>query len=339
MEHSTVFTNAFANGTTSSYGLMSVLGGIPPFLDEPYFSSIYGSNKLKGIGNLLAEYGYTSSFFYGAEEDHYGFRKNMSLLGIDHYYSMKDYPGKDYDGHWGIYDGPFFQYAAAVLDEQEEPFFATIFNISSHFPYMVPVDLKEVLPKGRLLSHQSISYVDHSLREFFAFVKSKDWMAETLFVFIADHWAKMREMEDKSAVGIYRIPFFIYDPANPVKREIGMVAQHLDVIPTLLDHMNYSGPWMSFGRPAVSDTGYRFTFNEFENIYRLIDSSHVLAYDENSDMAFSLHNYGEDPMLGNNLLEIMPGKAREMEKYLHAVIQTYHNHLIDNDVFISPKAP
>ncbi|MEZ5023251.1 MAG: sulfatase-like hydrolase/transferase [Chitinophagales bacterium] len=74
----TVFTNAYANGTTSSYGLMSILG-IPPFLDEPYFSSIYGENKVNGIGDVLSKEGYTNSFFYGAEDDHYGFRKNQTL--------------------------------------------------------------------------------------------------------------------------------------------------------------------------------------------------------------------------------------------------------------------
>ena len=33
-----LFISESMNGTTSAYGLMSILGGIPPFLDDPYFA-------------------------------------------------------------------------------------------------------------------------------------------------------------------------------------------------------------------------------------------------------------------------------------------------------------
>jgi phosphoglycerol transferase MdoB-like AlkP superfamily enzyme len=345
LNSSTVFTNAFANGTTSAYALMSILGGIPPFLDEPYFASIYGDNRIKGIGTLLKEKGYSCHFFYGAEEDHYGFRKNMSLLGIDQYHSMEDYRRatgdaafrNDYDGHWGIYDGPFFQYAADELRRTSGPFFATIFNISTHFPYRVPRELADSLDEGRLVSHQSIAYTDRALREFFRSVRQEEWFDETLFVFIADHWAKLREIEDKSAVGIYRIPFFLYDPADRVRRDIDAVAQQVDVVPLLLDLLDYSGPWMSFGRSPLSDTAYRFTFNEFENVYRIMDSSFVLAYDENREEAFSIHNYRDDPGLINDRMGWIEEKEAFMEAHLKAVIQAYNNHLVRNDVWVEPR--
>ena len=341
---SMVFTNAFANGTTSAYGLMSILGGIPPFLDEPYFASIYGDNKLKGIGSLLNEAEYESHFFYGAEEDHYGFRKNMSLLGIDHYHSMADYNRQttspndrnDHDGHWGIYDEPFFQYAAEELRDESKPFFATLFNISTHFPYMVPNAMRDELDQGTMTSHQSIAYTDHAIRKFFQAIDTTDWFKETIFVFVADHWAKMREIEDKSAVGIYRIPLFIYDPSDPVGRDIRAVTQQVDVVPILLDLMDYSGNWMSFGSSPLGDSTYRFTFNEYENIYRIIDSDFVLAYDENREATFSLHNYQEDRNLSNDLLWLETARAASMERYLLAVIQAYNNHLITNDVFTEP---
>ncbi|MCP4125366.1 MAG: sulfatase-like hydrolase/transferase [Bacteroidetes bacterium] len=334
MDKSIVFTNAFANGTTSAYGLMSILGGVPPFLDEPYFASIYGQNKIKGIGSQLREYGYTSSFFYGAEDDHYGFRKNMSLLGIDQYFSMEDYPGDAHDGNWGIYDGPFLQYASSVLMESPKPVFSTIFNISTHFPYMVPEVLGTTLPQGNLPSHQSLAYTDLALKDFFRSLEKDPELSNALFVFVADHWAKMREMEDKSAVGIYRIPFFIYDPLLPYGQEIGHVTQQVDVVPTILDHLDYSGPWMSFGTSALDDASYRFTYNEYENIYRIIDSTYVLAYDENRELAFSLHNYLADPGLRSNIIQENQEISLALENHLKAVIQTYNNSLITNDLWI-----
>jgi len=332
MKKSIVFTNAYANGTTSAYGLMSILGGIPPFMDEPYFSSIYGQNRIRGIGSLMRDAGYSTSFFYGAEDDHYGFRKNMTLLGIDQYHSMEDYPGDDFDGHWGIYDEPFFDYVAAELKSGSDPVFATIFNISTHFPYMVPMEYQSVLPKGNLPSHQSIAYTDLALQGFFNQIQTDPDLSSGIFVFVADHWAKMREMEDKSAVGIYRIPMFIYDPLQPTGSQAHHIAQQVDVVPTILDMLNYSGPWTSFGSSALDEKDYRFTYNEFENIYRIIDSTYVLAYDENREVSFSLHNHQTDPELKENIIDRKPELVIQLEARLKAVIQTYNNSLVNNSL-------
>ena len=337
LKKSIVFENMYANGTTSSYGLMSILGGIPPFMDEPYFSSIYGDNQMTGIGTLLKNRGYTSSFFYGAEDDHYGFRKNMSLLGIDNYFSRKDYKGKEYDGQWGIYDEPFLQFAANKLNEQDGLKFTTIFNISSHFPYMVPLEYQDILDKGSLPSHQSTAYMDLSIQRFFERLKDEEWFSNTIFVFVADHWAKMRELEFKNDVGRYRIPFFLYDPEIQEGKVIKQITQQVDIIPTLFDYLNFQGNWMSFGESAIDTSeSYQFTFNEYENIYQIIDSAFVLTYDENKEMTYSLFNYKTDPEMLNDLKTSLKNKKNGMEQQLKAVIQTYNNRLVDNELNIEP---
>lgn len=336
MRQSLVFENTYANGATSSYGLMNILGGVPPFLNEPYFSSNYGNNKLFGIGDLLNDYDYTSSFFYGAEDDHYGFRKNMGLLGIHNYFSKEDFKGDAYDGNWGIYDADFFQFAAAQLKAQTKPIFATLFNISSHDPYMVPKAMRKTLPKGTMSSHQSLAYVDFAIHEFFKSIEKETWFENTLFVFIADHWAKRTDLEYKNDVGRYRIPFFIYEPSKPNYQQINSIAQQLDVVPTVLDLLDFDGKWMSFGRSAIGDAPYKITFNEYENIYQVMDSSFVLKYNENIEQSVSLFNYVEDAQLTNNLMQQFPAKTESLENIIKAVIQTYNQRLIDNHLYIYP---
>ncbi len=328
---SIAFENAYANGTTSSYGLMSILGGIPPFMNEPYFSSAYSENKLLGIGTLLKKMGYTNSFFFGAEDDHYGFKKNMALLGIDNYFSQKDYGDmKDHDGAWGIYDEEFFLFASEKIKRQQKPFFATIFNLSSHYPYNLPTRYKDFFPKGPLPSHESISYVDHSLKHFFKSIQNEEWYKNTLFIFTADHWAKIIGIKSNSMVGIYQIPTFIFDPANDTGTIVKDVFQQLDIVPTLLDLLSYTGGYTSFGSSVFKHKGYKYTFNEFENVYQIIDSAYVLVYDENKEVSVSLHNYLKDPNLENNLLDSLIDQALKMEEKLKAVIQVYNNSLIDN---------
>lgn len=333
MEKSTLFEDAYANATTSTYGLMCILGGLPAFMDEPYFSSIYSQNKFLGIGEILKKEGYTNSFFFGAENDHFGFKKKMALLGIDNYYSqesMEDYE-KYYDNAWGVYDDKYFEFAANTLKNQPKPFFATIFNISSHYPYKIPKNIEINLADGRLPSHQSITYVDYSLKKFFKKVSKEPWYNETVFFFIADHWAKIPGIIENSMVGKYQIPAFMHIPSEPNKVIVNELFQQLDVVPTLLDVLGYKGSVMSFGKSIFNtNEPYRYTINEYESIYQIIDKEYVLTYNEKLEKSTSLYKYIDDKKLLNNILLEEPERAQTMEKYVKANIQQYNNSLINN---------
>jgi phosphoglycerol transferase MdoB-like AlkP superfamily enzyme len=105
MNESIISSNAYANGLESNKGLVALLAGLPPLMDEAYYHSAYSNNPFKGIGTLLKEKGYGTNFFMGASIDHFGFGKLCRLVGIDHYYSEKEYGNpKDHDGTWGIFD-------------------------------------------------------------------------------------------------------------------------------------------------------------------------------------------------------------------------------------------
>jgi phosphoglycerol transferase MdoB-like AlkP superfamily enzyme len=333
MQRSIIFENAYANATTSTYGIMCILGGLPAFMDEPYFSSIYSQNKFLGIGDMLKKEGYTSSFFFGAEDDHFGFRKKMALLGIDNYYSQEQLANyMDYhDGSWGVYDHVYFNFAAQELKKQPKPIFSTIFNISSHYPYKIPSNIKENMAEGRLPSIQSIEYVDYALRKFFANISNEPWYKETVFLFIADHWAKIPGIIENSMVGKYQIPAFMYMPAHSKQIVVKEIFQQLDVLPSILDTLGYRGRMMSFGKSIFDQTvDYRYTINEYENVFQIIDNTYVLTYNEKLEKSTSLFNHEEDKYLTKNLIKEHPEIANKMEKYVKANIQMYNNSLIDN---------
>ena len=143
VKESIVCNNAYANGMESNKGIVAILEGIPSFFDEPIYYSAYSNNKIRGIGTLLKEEGYSTSFFMGAGYDHFGFAKFSKMMGIDNYYSIDDYGNKDhYDGNWGIYDNYFLPYAATEMTKMKTPFFSALFTISTHYPYKIPDSLK-----------------------------------------------------------------------------------------------------------------------------------------------------------------------------------------------------
>ena len=58
-----------------------------------------------------------------------GFYSYCKRAGFDEYHGMEEYKNKlDYDGTWGIFDGPFMNYFANNLKEKNEPFFTTFFH-------------------------------------------------------------------------------------------------------------------------------------------------------------------------------------------------------------------
>ena len=69
----------------------------------------------------------------------------------------------------------------------KQPFFSSIFSVSSHHPFALPGKYKNVFPKGDIPILQSMAYTDMALRKFFDNAKTKPWFKNTLFVFTADH--------------------------------------------------------------------------------------------------------------------------------------------------------
>ena len=97
---------------------------------------------------------------------------------------------EDFDGNWGIYDGPFLQRAVHEMDRLKEPFLSTIFTLSSHHPYSIPPAIKSQFPEGPLPIHASVRYTDACLRDFFTTAARSTWYSNTVFIITADHTAE-----------------------------------------------------------------------------------------------------------------------------------------------------
>ncbi len=131
-QHSLFFSNAYANGWKSIHGVSSVIAGIPSFKDA-FTSSPYPKQKIESLVSTLKSEGYDTSFFHGAPNGSMGFLGFGNILGYNHYYGKTEYNNDaDFDGVWGIWDEPFFQYFSKTLTQKKQPFMATLFTVSSH---------------------------------------------------------------------------------------------------------------------------------------------------------------------------------------------------------------
>jgi phosphoglycerol transferase MdoB-like AlkP superfamily enzyme len=330
MQHSTVFDHAFANALESNKGLPAILASLPDVMDEPLYLSNYSNIPFKGIGSILKEEGYNTSFFMGAEYDHFGFTRLCKSVGIDEYYSRDTY-GKhknQYDGTWGIYDEYFFRYFADVIGKKQQPFFSVLFNLSSHSPYKIPETANWLKVPGQADHQNSITYVDHSFQKLFDKIKSQPWFSNTIFVFVADHGYRYTN-ERNQVLREMQVPLFIYDPRQPVRVSSDRVVKQLDIVPSLLDKLHYSKPFTSFGtsfyRPEPA-----FSVNRLNGMYHYIDSTDLIGYDDVHDRILYQYKWKEDPGLLQDQLFYKANDAGKRVILLKALLQRMNNSLTDN---------
>ena len=255
------FENGFANGRDSANAVPAVLGGLPHMMDQYYAASPFATNRIEGIGSILKQVGYSTHFFHGGGNGTMYFDVVSRALGVDHYYGMEEYPDQtDFDGTWGIRDEPYLQYVAEHLNGLKQPFFASVFTLSSHTPYTVPPPYDDQLPAGPHPVHKAIRYADLALKHFFERAKQQAWFDNTLFVITADHVPADRSHPlFNTELGLFRVPMIFYHPAGvlPTGRN-DRIVQQVDILPSVIDYLGLLGrsdfPLLPFGKSVFDET-------------------------------------------------------------------------------------
>lgn len=326
-QHSMIYTNAYANGYKSIHAMSSVLAGIPSFKDA-FTSSPYPKQKTESLVSTLKSEGYATSFFHGAPNGSMGFLGYANILGFDHYYGKNEYNNDaDFDGVWGIWDEPFFQYFNTTIGKEKQPFMATLFSVSSHEPYQVPDKYKGKFPKGDVNIHQCIGYTDYALKQFFASAKKQSWFNNTIFVFVGDHGNTIFYDEYKKEMNKNVVAMMIYKPNSDLVGESKEYAQQIDLYPTILDLMGYNKPFRSWGRSLVGDKKVKpFVVRYSANLYQFMSGNYICTFDGNKVVGFYAK---KDKDLKHNLISKRNAEMDLIEIKCKAYIQDYMARIMD----------
>ncbi|MGZ4059315.1 MAG: LTA synthase family protein [Bacteroidia bacterium] len=326
---SLTFTNAYANGKTSITGIPSIVASIPTWMNEPYISSQYGSNQINSLASLLRQQGYYTAFFHGGTNGTMGFNAFAGLAGYNNYFGRTEYNNeKDYDGNWGIWDEEFFQYTAKTISTKKEPFFVTLFTLTSHHPYPVPEKYKGKFKEGPLPIEHSIGYTDYALRKFFETAKKMPWFNNTLFVLSADHTGISSDPFYTTKIGNGTIPIIYYLPNSNLKKLDSTITQQIDIMPSVLDYLNYPSNYFAFGNSVFDSLGPHNAMIYNAGLYQFLEKDYALEYE--GETASNLYKFKTDSLLNNNLIAIDTAVKRQMDKKAKAIIQTYQQCLIKN---------
>lgn len=355
--YSLVVENAFANGLRSIDAIPAIVTGLPSLMDDPFITSIYSTNPTNSLAVMLKEKGYQTGFFHGGTNGTMNFDGFASYAGFDDYYGRFEYDNDDdYDGSWGIYDEPFLQYFAQKLNSFKQPFFAFEFTLSSHYPYSIPINHKGEFPEGPMKIHKVIRYSDYALKQFFSAAKKMSWYKNTLFVIVADHPAQsvipsnnedIDESGDvindyfmsyyKNTSGRYAIPMILFSPGDTLlKSNCSYTIQQTDLMPTILDYLNYDKPFIAFGSSILRDSSERIAVQYVNGLYQITSGKYSLIFD--GDKSISLFNNAEDPKHNDNLILKETEIADNLETTIKAFLQQYLNRMINNDLLVKRQS-
>lgn len=311
------FPHHLANGRRSIEALPSLLCGLPSLLLEPISKSIYSGNKFDCMPSILKEAGYTNYFFHAGARGTMGFESFTLANGFDKYFSREEYGDKDYDGTWGIFDGPYLQFFSSQISKIKEPFLAGVFTLSSHQPYKIPAEFAGKFPKGTLEIHETIGYTDFALRKFFGTAEKQKWFKNTLFIITSDHSQKLESKKFSNMVGRYRVPLLIMGPGIAAG-EIKKVTQHSDIPKSILDFVEIESEL-----PATSvsvfaeDAGAGMNYAD-GSTYFLATNGKLLMLEKEYEYNWETGETSNESVSTNPLLK--------------AYLQYYMNGLIDNNL-------
>lgn len=246
-----LFTNLYAIGTRTIYGLEAATLGAPP---KPGQSVIKrpGNENMFAIGQIFKQRGYTLKYIYGG----YGYFDNMNYFFSNNGYEIVDrnnMPKEEitFANTWGVCDQDLFNRALKECDEsfaKGKPFHNHIMTTSNHRPFTYPDGVIDIP------SHTSraggVKYCDFSVGEFIQKASKKPWFANTIFVILADHCAGSAGQAELPFME-YQIPFIIYNPQFVKAQKVDKLCSQIDVGPTLFGILNWSYNSKFFGKDIL----------------------------------------------------------------------------------------
>ncbi|MBK8709228.1 MAG: sulfatase-like hydrolase/transferase [Flavobacteriales bacterium] len=341
------FTNAYANGRRSIDGIPAILASMPQWMSEAFITSPYASLPFTSMANLLAAEGYHTSFYHGGRNGTMGFDGFANSAGFARYMGLNEYPTRDtdFDGHWGIRDHPFLQFHAQELAKEPQPFFSTVFTLSSHHPYELPEEDAEHFAGGTQPIHPTLRYTDDALRAFFTTARTMSWFENTLFVITADHTADLERTGSQGNKPIdYWVPLLYYSPKPTVDWEertwdrqfegitpkrTDRVTQHIDILPTVMHLIGYDKAFFSYGHDALGPDKARAIWSN-NGLFSITSASEQVRYDGKQVL-------GVIPLQEGN--DTHPTSTEELVFDLQAAIQQFNHHMLRSELVYKPAQP
>jgi phosphoglycerol transferase MdoB-like AlkP superfamily enzyme len=260
-----LFTNMYASGNRSDKGMVAILSGYPAQPTQSIIKIPKKTVSLPSLPKTLKNAGWYTSFYYGGETEFANMKSYFLQQGFDKITDKNDFDKADMNSKWGAHDHIVLNRVLADLDSKKEPFFSTVFTLSSHEPFEVPV--KTVI-SGNDSEHLFLNahhYTDASISEFIEKAKTKPWWKNTLVVIIADHGHPLPETQ-KTKPSEFHIPMLWLGGVLEKKGvSIDSLCSQTDFAATLLNQLHMPSDSFAWSNDIMKKGRTPFAYFAFSN--------------------------------------------------------------------------
>ncbi|MBO9615046.1 MAG: sulfatase-like hydrolase/transferase [Dyadobacter sp.] len=260
-----LFTHIYASGNRSDKGMVAILSGYPA---QPTTSIIKIPKKtasLPSLPTIFKTHGWQTSFYYGGETEFANMKSYFLQQGFDRIVDINDFDSKDMNSKWGAHDHVVFNRLMHDLDQEKQPFFTTMFTLSSHEPFEVPTKTVIAGNDPEHLFLNALHYTDESLGAFLREAQTKPWWKNTLVVIIADHGHPLPETQ-KDKPSEFHIPMLWLGGAlTAAPSRVDTLASQTDLAATILNQMHLPSGTFAWSNDIFKKGRQDFAYFAFNN--------------------------------------------------------------------------
>jgi phosphoglycerol transferase MdoB-like AlkP superfamily enzyme len=280
------FDNFYASGDRSDKGLIAILSSFPAQSTTSIMRKTNKAAKLPSLAKSLKANDYSSYFYYGGEPEFANIKSYLINSKYDQLITKDYFPPESWNSKWGAHDEVVFDKLLSDAHESRQPFFSTLFTLSSHEPFEIPM---KPLLKGKdeeTLFLNSIHYTDSCLGAFIDKAKKELWWDNTLIIITADHGHRLPGGMVNHYPDEFKIPMLWVGGALAKKDTIiSVISSQTDIASTLLNQLNINSEEFNYSKNLLSTPGNIFAYYAFKNGFGYITESGKLVFDNVSKNA------------------------------------------------------
>lgn len=289
--HGILFTNFFASGTRTSYGIAATICSYPSLPGRAILKRYNADHPFVSLSEILGRRGYFNGFVYGGDAAFDNMAGFLRTKKYDMVRGEDDFGAESSFSKWGIPDHIMFQHSVELLDSLPRPFQLTILTLSNHTPFDLPDSsvrkFEDSDTRSRILNAQV--YADYAIGRFMHRVRENPVFDSTIFVLTSDH-ALFELGRFTIDPRNFHSPLLIYAPAilGEEGRRVETYAGQCDLLPTLMHLLGGEYEHESWGRNIFSvpenDPGFVVMNNLHMNAYMDPDVLYIESLGRSGDL-------------------------------------------------------
>lgn len=288
-----LFSKFYSNGDRSDKGIVSILSGYPA---QPTTSIIKFTNKAEKLPHLskkLASLGYSTGFYYGGEINFANMNSYFVSGGYDELVTLDQFESTDLNSKWGAHDHVVFNKFFNDLGNIEQPFFRTLFTLSSHEPFDVPHTSQFNSSNEEAKFLNSIHYTDSCLGDFILKAQNTTWWNNTLIVLVADHGSRWPGNIAYNSKEKFHIPMVWTGGAIKKDTVIEATCTQIDIPYMIGNQLGEDFSEFYFSKDVLLNQ-HAFAFYSFNNGFAFINDSAEFIYDNTANIMLGENSVNEN---------------------------------------------